>query len=422
MNAAADTIVIGAGPAGLGTALALGERTLVLERSPGPGGLAATVTLEGAVFDYGGHSFHTPHAAIRELVFGTLPMEEQPRLARCFVKGESIPYPFQKNFAKLADAQVVAECRAGLERTDIRGAQENLDQHLEHFYGSGITRHFLRPYNEKLWGPDLTRLTADWTGERMSGSPGEAARKPLQDDATVAYPARGGYGEIFRALAASVPRLRFGAGVSRIDPVSRSLWTTGGEQLRWGNLVSTLPLPALLGLLPYVPAALRESVDRLVALPLVLVMVALKDRLDTPVQRIYCAGDEIPGHKVVLNHNSSSYLRALPHHGILVEVSRAGVSRHTTPDELTRQVVRGLKTLGLLENEKRIAAMRVIEVPFGYPVPTHERAAIVAQARHWLDSLGIRTLGRFGEWAYINSDEALYRGLNLGLELCETTS
>ena len=422
MSTDADTIVIGAGPAGLGAALALGERALVLERSPGPGGLAATVTLEGAVFDYGGHSFHTPHAGIRKLVFDALPMEEQTRQARCFVKGESIPYPFQKHFAKLSDAKVVAECRAGLERTDFRGAQENLDKHLEHCYGSGIARHFLRPYNEKLWGPDLTRLAVDWTGERMSGSPGDAARKPLQGDTKVAYPARGGYGEIFRALAARVPRLRYGEGVSAIDPRSRSLTTTRGEQLRWGNLVSTLPLPALLGLLPDAPASLRESVDQLVALPLVLVMVALKDRLDTPVQRIYCAGGEIPGHKVVLNHNSSSHLRSLPHHGILVEVSRAGASRNATADELTRQVVRGLKTLGLLEDEKRIAATRVDEVAFGYPVPTRGRAAIVAEARRWLDGQGIRTLGRFGEWAYINSDEALHRGLNLGVELCETTS
>ena len=55
----ADTIVIGAGPAGLGAALALGDSATVLESRETVGGLCSTVTLDGAIFDLGGHSFHT---------------------------------------------------------------------------------------------------------------------------------------------------------------------------------------------------------------------------------------------------------------------------------------------------------------------------------------------------------------------------
>jgi protoporphyrinogen oxidase len=419
---AAPTIVIGAGPAGLGAALALGDRALVLEGGRDAGGLASTLTFGGAVFDLGGHSFHTPHDEVRSLVFDALPMEEQARNATCFVKGEIIPYPFQRHFERLSDARIVAECRAGLERTDSQSAQENLDRHLEHFYGSGITRHFLRPYNEKLWGPDLTRLAVDWTGERIAGSPGEARRKPLASGQTVAYPKEGGFGEIFRALSTRVPGIRYDTSVKAIHPRDRTLETSRGETLSWERLVSTMPLPKLLELLPDVPSELRESVDRLVALPLALVMIAMKGRIDSPIQRVYCVGDEMPAHKVALNHNSSASLRAMPNHGILAEVSRAGRSGTASAEELTRDVVAGMKATGILDDEKRIAATRVVEVAFGYPVPTHERAAIVAEARHWLDRRGIHTLGRFGEWAYINSDEALYRGLNLGRELCETTS
>ena len=52
-------------------------------------------------------------------------------------------------------------------------------------------------------------------------------------------------------------------------------------------------------------------------------------------------------------------------------------------------------------------------LPLGYPVPTHARPAIVARAKAWLGARGIHTLGRFGEWDYINADEALHRGLAL---------
>jgi hypothetical protein len=56
-------------------------------------------------------------------------------------------------------------------------------------------------------------------------------------------------------------------------------------------------------------------------------------------------------------------------------------------------------------------------MPYAYPVPTIDRSATVACAKAWLEERGIETVGRFGEWAYINSDEAMFRGLRIGQRL-----
>jgi protoporphyrinogen oxidase len=417
------TLVIGAGPAGIGAALSLGDAALVLERGPDAGGLCATVTLEGAVFDLGGHSFHTPHREVRELVFGALTMEEYRRDAWCYVKGEWIAYPFQRHFAQLRDAEVVEQCRAGLEERDASRDARNFDEHLERRHGAGIARHFLRPYNEKLWGRDLTRLDSAWAAERVPGAVGtaapaqsDAARTPLQSDTRIAYPARGGFGEIYRALAARVPHLSFGETVAGIDPGARRAVTGKGDSIAWKHLVSTLPLPALLAMLPGVPESLRKGVAELVAVPLALVLVAIAGPLRTRRQRVYCADGEFPGHKVVINHNSSAFLRALPHHGILVEVSAANAA-HADDDALVGEAVRGLRSMGLLEPTDDIAATRVIRLACGYPVPTHARAQVVEEATRWLAERHIHSVGRWGEWAYINSDEALHRGMRLGAAL-----
>jgi protoporphyrinogen oxidase len=61
-----------------------------------------------------------------------------------------------------------------------------------------------------------------------------------------------------------------------------------------------------------------------------------------------------------------------------------------------------------------VAAARVTRLAAGYPVPTRARAAIVDKATRWLAGEGIHSVGRWGEWAYINSDEALHRGMRLG--------
>jgi UDP-galactopyranose mutase len=420
--AGATTVVIGAGPAGIGAALALGHDAIVVEQGDGPGGLAATLEMEGAIFDLGGHSFHTPHPAVRKLVFDALPMQEQVRQAWCHVAGDWVRYPFQKHFASHRDAALVEQCRAGLAAPRTPAVAANFAEHIEQRFGAGIARHFLVPYNEKLWGPDLGRLAADWTAERVAAPAGSnehflasgQKRTPLQAETTVAYPAEGGFGEIFRALAKRLTDMRYRQRVLRIDPAARRIELADGTALPWQRIVSTLPLPVLVDLLPGAPATLRDAMQRLVALPISLVLLALDTRLDTPVQRVYCPGDGIAGHKVVLNHNSSDFLRALPRHGIEVEVSGAGAAAHDGDDKLIANTIEGLIAIGLLASRERVTRARVVRLALGYPVPTHDRAAIVDEARRWLAERAIATVGRFGEWAYINSDEALARGFEAG--------
>jgi protoporphyrinogen oxidase len=422
---AGDTIVIGAGPAGLGAALGLGDGATLLERGEVPGGLCQSVIVEGAAFDLGGHSFHTPHAAIRELVFDAIKMEEQRREAWCFVAGELIPYPFQRNLAHLRNPALREACLAGLAAAGDGSRAGTFDRYIEERFGAGIARHFMRPYNEKLWGADLSRLAAGWTAERIAEPAGTSApapegrrRSPLQGDTMVAYPAEGGFAEIYRALARRVPGLLYGQAVQRIDVRRGELVTQQDRRFAWKQLVSALPLPALIGMIEEVPQAIAADVARLVALPVNLVLLALTGRLENPMQRLYSPDPAITGHKFVFNHNSSAYLRALPRHGIQVEISG---NRPEDDAALTELAADSVRKLGLLPAGIDIAASRVIRLPYGYPVPTLERASIVAQASAWLESRSIFTLGRFGAWDYINSDEALYRGLALGRRLAGVT-
>jgi protoporphyrinogen oxidase len=261
-------------------------------------------------------------------------------------------------------------------------------------------------------------MASSWTSERVAAPSGVSerfderggTRRPLQDDTVVAYPARGGYGEIFAALARRLPRLQLGVEIAAIDASERVAHARDGRRFRFGELVSTLPLPRLLAIAG-APAPLRAKARRLEALPVTLAMLAVDGPPATTRQRVYVADDAIPGHKVVMNGNSSRWLRAQPRHGIVVEVSQPSVDRVGAERVLDR-VAAGLVACGLVDDARRIAARRTIALPLGYPVPTHARPAIVAEARAWLAGRGLHPLGRFGEWDYINADEALRRGLH----------
>lgn len=418
----ADTIVLGAGPAGIGAALSLDQRAVVLERSSEVAGLCRTIELDGAVFDLGGHSFHTPHADVRRLVFDALPMEQQQRQAWCLAAGAWIAYPFQRHFSALPNAELREACAAGLAAAGDGRDAPDFDTYLDRRFGRGIAEAFLRPYNEKLWGPDLARMSTDWTRERVAAPVGTeqrfaesgGERLPLQDDTTIAYPACGGYGEIFRALARRLHDLRLGETVRRIDLSQRTLQTTSGLTLPWRHIVSTLPLPELLTLLAEIPAEIVQAARSLEALPVDLVMVVLEGCGRVDRQRVYCAGQELPGHKLVFNHTSSAWLRDRPRHGILLEVAGG---RQQPPDSLARCAVDGLVATGLVGSASEVRRVEIVRLALGYPVPTHARTAAIDQVRAWLAQHDISIVGRFAEWAYINADEALARGLRTGAAL-----
>lgn len=417
-------VVVGAGPAGIGAALTLGRDGTVLEQGAALGGLADSLVIQGAVFDLGGHSFHTPHPEVRALVFSSLEMYEQQRDARCFAFGELIPYPFQKNYRRLSDAQVVAECSEGLEHTDDGKGAENFEAFIVRRFGKGIAEHFMLPYNRKLWGRDLKRLAADWTHERVAAPEGVkeefqssgGSRKPLQGDTRVAYPAKGGFGEIFKALARRIPDIRYRQRVARIDPRTRRLHTVSGDTFPWRNVVSTLPLPILLGLIEGVPAELKVKAGQLDYLSLKLGLVVVGHPVDTGIQRIYSAEPHVAAHKIAVNHNSSDYLRALPRHGIVTEIA-VGPDKPLPRSDVQEWMIAGLELTGLIKDRGEILHAEIRDVEYAYPVPTHDRDAIVSEIAAWLEEAGIHSVGRFGQWAYVNSDEAIHRGMLLGRKL-----
>jgi protoporphyrinogen oxidase len=421
MLKSAPVLVIGGGPAGIAAALALGSDGLLLEGAQKLGGLSTSLSFGGAVFDLGGHSFHTPHQQIREMVFAALDMFEQERDARCYHQGEWIPYPFQKHFSKLSCAETVAACAQGMAAVDSDFQPADFEQHLVARFGDGLARHFMLPYNRKLWGDDLARMDTAWTSERIPSPAGEnnrfcengGVRSPLQDTTRVAYPAHGGFSEIYRALAERVQAINLGVEVVRIDPQQQIVYARNGDTYRYERLISTLPLPRLVTSVHGVPPEIVSAVMQLEAIGLDLVLIAVAEPVKTTIQRIYSAEPQIPAHKIVINHNSSDWLRSLPTHGIVAEVSCAQAYGHSGRS-LERAVIDNLVEMGILRDPFLVKEVRQLHISHAYPVPTQQCPQTVQRAKDWLASRQIFTVGRFGEWAYINSDEALHRGLQLG--------
>ncbi|MGJ8639669.1 MAG: protoporphyrinogen/coproporphyrinogen oxidase [Opitutaceae bacterium] len=419
-------ICIGAGPSNLAFAQAYGAGLLLLEADTRVGGLCQSYEEQGGVFDLGGHSFHSHYPEAHELVETALgaPLFRQGREARVFSNGSLIPYPFQVHYDKLEVPELVADCAQGLEaaRKD-RSEPSNFEEFLISKFGHGVSKHFMLPYNRKIWGMDLKELSCDWVKERVAAPKGSTqskehnGRQPLQDNSLVGYPQEDGFETIFTGLAAKQQNeIRLNSRVASINPGTKTLQCHNGTCESWDFLVSSMPLNELVQVVEGMPAELVEAAKALRWTRLRIEFLLSKNPLRNDIQRIYSADPEVPSHKMALNHNSSSSLQSRNHHAIMAEVSMTD-QKQVDETLIASKTIDFLIEADVLKSAEDIIWTGHRTLPYGYPVYSHGREEIVRQIREWLLERNIHIIGRFGEWDYINSDECLMRGIRLAQRL-----
>jgi len=418
-------IIIGSGPAGIGVGLSLKKNCIILEKGDQLGGFSRSLVIKGAYFDFGGHSFHTPHPEVRDLVYNSLDMYQQKRNAKCYSNGQIIPYPFQKNFRLLDDMNIVNECSKGLLNVNSNKKNfENFEEFIVKRFGNGIAKHFMLPYNRKLWGRDLRRMAADWTDARVAAPEGikekfkltGGKRKPLQADTYVGYPSKGGFGEIYKAIGKELSDIRYNKEVVKVDIINKKLYTSDNKSYQYHNLISTMPIIDLLRIIDNMPDRILRLSKELDYLSMILGLVVINHPIDTDVQRYYSADKRIASHKTAMNHNSSDYLRSLPKHGIMLEIS-TGPEKTLYRNDMNKWMIDSLIELGAIKDHHEIEDIQIKNVKYSYPVPTKNKNYIMDEIKNFLHENNIYTVGRFGEWAYINSDKAIFRGLELGRQI-----
>ncbi len=422
-------VIIGAGPAGLAAANHLNKEFVLIEKEAVPGGLMRSKQISGYTFDWAGHIFFTKIQRILHWVESLLSdnLKWQNRESWVFSKGVFTRYPFQANTYGLP-VPVVKECLMGLiEATFRESGQEpkNFFEWIQSTYGDGISRHFMLPYNEKIWARDLRSMDHHWLAGRVprpglsefiDGALGPG-RKDMGPNARFGYPVFGGANALAEKLVEPVQdRLRLNCALTGISPETGTITLSTGEQIAFQDLVLTLPLPEAVNMTTDVPDEIRKAADTLECLPVLCVNVGVHRPAITEKHWIYFPEKEFLFHRVFVQGNASpnvcpencfSYTAEITYNANkVIDKSTAG-----------KQTVQGLIRAGLLSATDRIDVIDLIDIPAGYVVPTHDRPTAVQRIRNWYLKHNIHLCGRFAEWEYYNMDHSLDAGWSLANRL-----
>lgn len=433
----ASVVVIGAGPCGLGCVrelTALGrDDVVVLEAADHAGGLAASVTdPQGFTWDRGGHVVFSHHGEFDRLlaeVLGEAVLHHE-RSSWVLAADSWVPYPFQNNLHRLP-AEVSHECLVGLvdaATTPGQGGGEDFGSWIRATFGAGIDRHFMAPYNEKVWATPLERMSASWIAERVSvldwrDALANALRRT--DDVAwgpnnrFAFPAAGGTGEIWRRAAERVgERITYDAAVVEVDPAARTARTADGRTWGYEALVSTMPLDLLVETMVDCPEEVRTAARTLMHNTVHVVGVGYEAPVTDDRSWLYFADPAVPFYRAT---NFAKYAPAnVPggdtsrYSSWMCEVSSSPM-RPLEVDGLAERVEGALRRTGVVQGQPPVASLHVDEVPYAYPVPTRDRDAALAVVLPWLDARGIYSRGRFGTWRYEvgNMDHAVKMGVDV---------
>jgi len=422
-------VVLGGGLAGLSAAYHLDPAhhdVRIAEKSGSVGGTARSVTLKGFTFDITGHLLHLHYdytkGLIQKLLAGNL--YTCIRKASIFSNGVQTEYPFQANTFGLPK-KVISECVEGFKEAVKKYSDPALrstslpfaDWSLRTF-GAGIHKHFMKPYNEKLWQVDLKEMTAEWcgmfvpqpkVGDVVAGSQ-KRPKKSFGYNATFLYPKKGGIQVLSESIAKGLD-VRLNCAADEVLWREKKVRLSNGDVLDYDSLVSTLPLAELLKRMPGLPPEIECLKARLRFTSVLCVNLGVDRSKISDRSWIYFPEKKFPFYRVGFPMNFTPHIVPKGCSSMYVEVGcPAGkVPDFKNPDFL-KGIRKGLEEAKILKKSDKILVADYIPIRYAYVVYTPERKAQMEKILKFLNGNSIHSIGRYGAWKYSFMEEAILDG------------
>ena len=423
---------MGGGISGVALAAHLGEDVEVLEAQDRTAGLCETVIEDGFTYDAAGpHIMFSKNKDVLQLMISVLGsnVHQKRRENKIWFRGRLVKYPFENDLASLPPEDNF-DCIYGyLQNPRQNETPTSLADWSYVTFGKGISEKYFIPYNRKIWNYDpeqiglefVSRIPKPPLADVLKSAIGISTEGYLHQ-LNFSYPIEGGFEAIVRAFAARVRgKIRTGWKVASVKREPDGDWrirSTSGEERRARNLVSTIPIHELLPLWEGAPAAAHEAAARLRYNSLINVVIGSNEDRGYPYTAIYVPDPDITFHRISFPCAFSE--RCAPQGSFLMMAeitANAGDGVWELSDEtLIERTIDDLNRMGLLDRA-RVSYRRVMRFKYGYPVYDLSYRANVTAMREAVAATGLRLLGRFAQFDYINSDVCVERALAAAAEL-----
>jgi protoporphyrinogen oxidase len=286
---------------------------------------------------------------------------------------------------------------------------------------------------ERVAAPDLKTVTKNVILQRTAGNWGP--------NATFRFPAHGGTGGIWIAVADTLPKsnTRFGpkSKVNKVDAPAKTVTLADGTKIAYQRLISTMAVDSLVEHMSSQP--LINLAKGLFYSSTHVIGFGIRGERPTRIGDkcwLYFPEDDCPFYRATIFSNysphnqpqdsvtlptlklangsapSSKSAKPGPYWSIMLEVSESSL-KPVNNDTLVADSLQGLVNTEMLSPGDEIVSTYHRRFDHGYPTPTLEREGVLTKLLPALQEQGIYSRGRFGSWRYEvgNQDHSFMLGV-----------
>lgn len=339
-----------------------------------------------------------------------------------------VPYPFQNNLGHLPSDKAL---RTLLGLMTAKGGKATMpfNEWMVQTFGEDIVNLFMRPYNWKVWATEAEKMSSDWIDERVSIVSFEEALKGVllrqaDDDwgpnRTFVFPLRGGTGEIFRRLAASLPKqkLKYNKEVVGVNLAERTICLNDGSRVRYEHLITSMPVDVLVRLIEGVPECVLQCASLLRHSGTYAVGCGVTMPLKGNWCWMYFPELSLPFNRVTNFAHYSPFNvplgRTDRYCAFMCETSFSDC-KSEKQEAVEVRTWEGLHNVGFVPTGSERASSHVMKVDYAYPVPTLGRNEALRVIQLYLMEHRAYSRGRFGAWMYEigNMDHSYKQGIDV---------
>ena len=443
-------VVLGAGPAGLSAAWRLSELgypVTVLERDGAVGGMGKTIRVGGYDVDYGPHTFHIRetqesrdiHAAI-EPFFGEDPLI-LTRGTRVLLRGKEYIYPLEMlqvltGVSPLLSARIVIDYLVATIKSTLAPPkkEDSFEEWGVRNLGRTLYDLCFGIYSARVWGLPTSQISSKQAQRVAKLNLKNIILRTLgikADPSTYftkyKYP-RKGISVLFENMA-NVVRAKgncvlLDAAAVRLerdgDRIARVVFRREGreESIECAGVLSTLPLPALVGMMtPALPASVAAHASKLRYRSLKLIYIALKRAQLTDYHWVYLLDGQFRVNRMSEQKNVSSDMVRADRTILCIELSlwRDEPLWRASDEEIYKLALRDLLQMGYGVTEGEVEDYYVTDIPTAYPVYElnfEDHLIPTLEGVHAVPNL--LTLGRHGLFLNNSMDDNVLLGMRIG--------
>jgi len=420
-------LIIGAGLAGLSTSYHLrvqGLSSHIIEKEPQVGGLSRSFQIKGFTFDFTGHLLHLHTPASKKLIESLLKGNVMlcNRNTWIYSHGTQTRYPFQAYTCGLPNP-VVDECILGFHEAVLKNMRrgktpENFQEWCLQKFGSGISNHFMIPYNEKLFQTPASRMTTEWCGpfvptpkleEVVQGALKNESRT-FGYNASFLYPLRGGIQALPSALAKKTSPVELGVEVEQVDWRNKVVSLTDGKTIAYKTLVNTMPLTELIDKMRGLPNPILRARTRLRYASILCLNVGLKRARLSDKSWIYFPEEKFPFYRVGFPMNFSPHVAPKGCSSMYIEVPFSRIQGKSKA-AILKIVKKGLVECGILRKQDKFLVTQFLPIKHAYVIYDKHRPKALRTITTFLHRHRILSIGRYGGWKYSFMEEAIRDGM-----------